>query len=441
MSERRETSRDRDSGRSRTRDDGEGRSRTRDEPDRGRDRGGRDDPPPRRSRDDDRGGRSSGRRFEYQERDKADVDKRMNQGGKDFDKYIDGDVKMFSVNDGDNAIRLLPPTWRPTRHYGLDIYVHYGVGPDRQTYLCLNKMQDAAMDFADRIEKDEPDLASALRANKGKCPICEERELILRDGDEKHAKELDAKKRVLVYMIDRDGKKEGLQAWAMPWTVDRDIVSVSVDKRTGAALPIDHPDEGFDIFFKKTGQKDRTEYTGVQVDRHASRLGDDAWLDEAMDRPLPEILVFFDYDHISNVFGGGGGAVRDEPRGRGRDRDDDRGGRGRDRDDPPARGRGRDDDDRGSRRRDPEPPPHTWESVHKLEGKALDDLIDEEQLDLDPQDFKSDEELADAICLKLDLEEARRGREPEPEGRRRSVPEDDDPRARLREMRERRSRD
>lgn len=391
--------------------DREGRSRGRDDDrddDRGRDRGrGRD-------RDDDRGGRSGGRgRYEYKARDAADVKHRSESGPNDFDKYLVDSIKVFKPQK-DNSIRILPPTWPGAKHYGYDLFVHYGVGADRQTYLCLNKMKGE------------------------KCPICEERQRLADDGDEDGAKELEPKKRVLVYMIDRDKEKEGLQAWPMPWTVDRDICAISVDRRTGGAVPIDHPEEGYDIMFEKKGEKARTEYLGIRLDRRESELGDMKWLDEAMDNPLPDQLVFYEYDHIAKAFGGGGkhrDSRRDDDRGddrgrdRGRDRDEDRGSRGRDR-----------DDDRGSRGRSKEPE-YTWESVHKLEGRALDDLISAERLKLDPGEFKSDEELADAICEELGLEEEQRGRGRDRDDDRggRDRDRDDDPREKLREMRNRRS--
>lgn len=442
----RDSGRDRDEGRGRGRDRDDDRGRDRDE---GRGRG--------RDRDDDRGSRG-GSRYQYEGRQASDVNRRAEGGAKDYDKYLSSDVKGWKPNDKDNTIRVIPPTWPKPKHYGYDIWVHYGIGPDRQAYLCLHKMEKEALAYADRIEKTDPELAKKIRDSAGDCPICRERQKAVDEGDEKYAKELEPKRRVLTYLIDRDNEREGLQAWAMPWTVDRDICAVSVEKRSGEVLPIDHPEEGYDIEFEKKGAKDRTEYVGIRIARRESSLGNSKWLDEAMDLPLPDTLVFYPSDHIKSAFGGG--SARDE-----RDRDDDRGGRDRGRDRDDDRGRGRDrDDDRGGRRRDE--PTHTWESIHKLEGPELDKLVDDEGLDLDPRNFKSDEDLAEAICLKLDLEEPRtrdegrgrgrdepegrsRGRDAEPEGRRREPEEgrrrdsreEPEGRARLDEMRRRRERD
>lgn len=388
------------------------RTRSRDDRDDPRSRRGRDDEDRggRRSRDDDdRGGRSSGGRrsgYQYEARSSDSMRKRATQGANEFDKFLSDKIKMFKPNDGDNTIRILPPTWEKPKHYGLDIYVHYGVGPDRQSYLCLHKMKGEA------------------------CPICEERQIALNEGDDAYAKQIEPKRRVLVYLIDRDHEKEGLQAWAMPWTVDRDLCTVSVDKKSGEVLPIDHPDEGFDVMFEKKGQKDRTEYIGMQIARRDSRLGDDAWLNAAMELPLPEALVYFEYDHIAKAFGGGGSH---REKGRGREDDDERPSRGQDRDDERPRGRNRDEDDRPSRRRRdedeaPAKPLLTWDQVHALEGEALDEIVEDHKLKLNPANFNSDEELADAICEELGIEKT--------SPRRRVV--EDEGRDRLAAMRERR---
>lgn len=373
-----------------------GRDRGRGDNDRGgRDRGGREESSRgsrSSSRDDDsrgssRGGRSerSGSSYEYQERDAAATKKRGSQGSNDFDKILIDGAKMWTPADGDNRIRILPPTWEGAKHFGLDLSVHYGVGPDRQSYLDLTKM------------KGEPD------------PITEEWERARRDGDEDYAKELSSRKRVLVYLIDRDHPKDGVQAWAMPQTIDRDIIKVSVDKSSGEVLSIDHPEEGYDVEFEKTGKGLNTKYLAVSIARRSTPLGDSAWLDYAVDNPLPTQLNYFDYDHIAKVFGGGGAAPK------GRDRDDDRDDdRGRD----SKRGSARDDDDAPrSKRNQPEddaPRNHgraapaasdepTWDSVHAMTGDELEDLVDQEKLDIDPKEAKDDEDLADWICEEMKL--------------------------------------
>jgi hypothetical protein len=432
----RDRDRERDDDRPRNRDRDEGRSRDRDDRD---SRGSRD-----RDRD-ERGGRGDPRAYEYRARSVEDAQERSEMGNQDYDKLLKPGTKIYKVRDGDNRIRVLPPTWPDAKHYGLDVWVHYSVGPDRQSYLCPRKH------------------------GKGECPICDERDSVRRDSaaDDKYVKDLEPKRRVLVYLIDRDEERAGEQTWFMPQSLDKDITKVSIDKDTRAVLPIDHPEDGYDIIFDKSGSKLNTKYSGVQISRRSSPLGKRAWLENAMDNPLPDQLKVFDGEHIAKVFGAGGiQRDRDDDRGgRDRDRDDDRrGGRDRDRDDDRPRGRGREDDDeryrgdfdrnsrgrdrdedrgRGrdreqSRERDDEP---TWKSVHKMTRTELEDLIELKRLPIKPRDAKDDDDLADWVCEELKLKEevvegggrSRRSMDDEPPARERD--RDDD---RLREMRRRR---
>ncbi len=374
--------------------------------------------------------------------------------GKEFDRFTKEHIKNWKPNDGVNIIRILPPTWPKAEHYGLDLYVHYGVGPDRQSYLDLSKMID------------KPD------------PISEEHAEALRDGDDKYAKELDSKRRCGVYLIDRNNEKEGVQFWAMPWTVDADINKLSVDRRTKEVLNIDDPEDGYDVEFEKTGKADRTKYEGTAIARRSSPLGDNRWLQYAQDNPIPDQLVYFDYDHIAKAFGGGGSQrgrddVREE-----RDRGDDdsrgssrRGGReGRDEDDSDRdRGEGRsgsrgrdserDSDDRGSSRgrgsssRDDDSdsdrdrkddrggrsrgrgnePEHSWESIHELTLEELESLCesDDNLQDVNPDKADGRTDLADWICEELKLKKT--------ESTRRRITSDDkedDTSSKLRRMRE-----
>jgi hypothetical protein len=387
----------------RDRDDRDPPRRSRDDDDRPARGSSRDEEPRRGSRsrdDDDRGSSRSGSRFEYKKRDDDTAKKRADMGGKDYDQYLKSDAKPYKPGEGNNTIRILPPTWAKPDHYGYDIWVHYSIGPDKQTYLCNHKM------------KGEP------------CPICEERAKAQRSGDEDYAKELEPKRRVLMYLIDRDKERDGVHVWAAPWTIDRDITQVSVDKASGEVLPIDSPEEGYDISYRKDGKDDRTKYSGVQVARRDSALGKDSWLDFAVDHPLPTILNYFDYEHIAKEFGGGGDYS---------DRND----RGRDRDDTPARGRGdREPPEREvrssrggdeGRRREPDLP--SWDDVHDMTAKELDALIEEHDLSGKAFDnADSDEELADAICEALDITKLRRWE---------AERERDDDRDRLRDMKRR----
>lgn len=479
MDRERSRGRDRDeersSYRSRDRDDRGSDDRSRDRDDRGsRDRRdlGRDDrgsdrgsdESRDRGRDDRDGGRPS---FSYSPRSREQIDKRASMRGKEFDRLVKDGIKVWKPADGLNTIRILPATWKNPEHYGFDLYVHYGVGPDRASYLDLYKM------------KEQPD------------PISEEHAEALRDGDDKYAKEIEPKRRCGVYLIDRDNEKEGVQFWAMPWTIDADLNKLAVDKRTGETLNIDDPEDGYDVEFEKTGKDRNTKYEAVKIARRSSPLGSRKWLDWAVDNPLPDQLVYFDYDHIAKAFGGGGshrgrdeereesgrrdsgrddrsrgrerddqdsarssGRDRERDDDRGRERDDDRDERRRvdDRDDSSsgARGRGRgdegssrnrDDDRGGSSRRNRDQPAHSWESIHDMTIEELESFCESEDALQDVNPGKADglEDLADWICEELKLKKA----PAESTTRRRIVDdsgEENEAAARLRRMREERNR-
>ena len=416
MTERnRNTSRDDDrGGRDRgSRDEGRGsreRDGGREEPTRGgRDRG---DSGRGRERGDSRGS-SSG--FSYQKRSAEDMNKRASMGSKDFDSYLRDDVKMFKPNDGANTIRILPPTWAGPKHYGQDLWVHYGVGPDSQTYLCNLKMKGDA------------------------CPICEERDRARKSGEsEEYIKDLEPVRRVLLYLVDREHEKDGVQAWASPWTIDRDIIKISVDRRTGDVLPIDDPEEGFDVEFDKTGKGVGTKYVGMAIARRESSLGDSKWLEFAVKNPLPEILEYYSYDHVEKAFGGGGAhKTRSDKDSRGDDRDS----RSRDRDPEPRDAAGHDNKQQDSRRSrdDPKEPEYDWEGIHSMSTQELDDLVAThgDLAGIDPNKADSDEQLADWICADLKIykpkaSSGRRevGREPD------NKVDEGDHRDKLRSMRE-----
>ncbi len=409
----------RDSGRDRDRDRGhdDDRSRDRDTPRRGgreeEPRGGRDRDDDRSSRssrdDDDRGGRG-GKSFTYEKRSREDFEDRQSQGGKDYDKFLKGNVKKYVPKDGLNRIRILPPTWKGAKHYALAIYLHYGVGPDRQSYLCLSKMKGEADPIQEEYARVRPTLDSE---NK---------------DDQETLRQLNDTKRALMYVVDRDNEKLGVQAWDCPWSLDSNIVKVSEDRSSGEVFNIDDPEHGYDVEFDRVGKGRNTRYEGVAIARRSSRLGKDEWLEHAVEHPLPDILNYFSYDHIAKAFGGGGSH---RPASRGGDRDDDRSSRGgRDRDDSDTdRGRDRDADrgssrDSGSRDRDDRSrdagdsrgrgssssrdddrgPKLTWESIHDMTRRELEDLVDQERLTkIDPRESPDAEDLANWVCEEMKI--------------------------------------
>jgi len=268
--------------------------------------------------------------FKYRRPSQENLEKRSERSGGDFESFIKNDFKTYKVRKGDNHIRILPPTWEDPEndYYGFDVFVHYGVGPEKASVICPYKTA------------------------KQPCPVCEERQKLERSGaSDEELREYRASQRVLVWLIDRKDEDLGPMIWAMPFGLSQDIVKCSKDKTTGSYFFIDDPDDGNDLFFDKEGEGKLTKYKGIQVSHRSSSVDVD-WLDFIADNPLPDLLVIRDYDEINALFTGGQSEQqKDERPRRSRDREDDDRGRERERDRESSRGRDRDD----SERREPEP--------------------------------------------------------------------------------------
>lgn len=231
------------------------------------------------------GGKSRGSSFKYHERDSDAVRKRAEQKGGKFDSILKSGFDSWRPADGENVIRILPPTWDEHDHYGYDIWVHSYVGPDKSTYLCPQKM-----------------------LNKP-CPICKAQREAHNAGEEEDAKQLQPTRRVAVWLLDRDADRPMPVLWTMSWSQDRDIAALCQNKRTGKVLLIDHPNHGYDILFSRTGKGLNTRYVGLAVDREeTAALEDEDELEKVLEyiqeNPIPDTLNFYDEAYLANVIEG-----------------------------------------------------------------------------------------------------------------------------------------
>lgn len=328
---------------------------------RGRSRGGRNE--------DDRGSRrrGGGGRFKYRERSTESAKNRA-EGRGEGGGYVISGINRWTPKKGDNLVRILPPTWPEAEHFGFDLYCHYQIGPENKTFLSLKKM------------KDEDD------------PIWQEYAEAQKEGDDDYADELRPRRRVAYWIIDRDDERKGPQLWLAPYTqIDRELAKQIVDSRSGEVLLIDHPEEGYDVEFEKSGEKERTRYEGVRVARHSSELGRDAdeWLQYIEDNPIPDCLVYATYDEMADAFHARGSSKRG---------DDDRPAR----DDRPGRG------DRSSRssKREEKEVVITMADLDEMGFDEMEDLIMEHRLDIDATEFDREDDLAEEIAKELGVGDA-----------------------------------
>jgi hypothetical protein len=222
--------------------------------------------------------------FKYKPLTADYMNQRKNQSGSDRTPYVQPHIKIFSPQAGDSEVRMLPAGWEGGQ-YGLDVFMHYGIGANRDSYICPKAM------------------------GKGKCPICEERAKAEKEGDEDYAASLKVSKRIGVFVIDRAKEGDGPKLWLMPFTLEREMAAQAVDKGTGEVIQFIDPEEGYDFNFEKKGKEKATKYVGAQFDRKPSALSDDEdtmkeWLEYVAENPIPDILVIHPASEIKKHFMG-----------------------------------------------------------------------------------------------------------------------------------------
>lgn len=229
--------------------------------------------------------KKAGSGFKYKAPSADAMKRRSEQTGGRFDSpFMDG-FDVFKAKGGENAIRILPPTWDEHEHYGLDVWLHRWIGADNSNYLCLQKM-------------------------KGKsCPICHAAKEAKDAGEVDEAKKLQPAHVVLCWILDRNEDDNNPILYPMSWTIDRDIAALCHNKKTGKILLVDHPDEGYDITFRRNGEGLKTRYSAFAIERDASPISEDeetqnSVLEFITENPLPSVLKYYDAKYLENVLAG-----------------------------------------------------------------------------------------------------------------------------------------
>jgi hypothetical protein len=217
-----------------------------------------------------------------------------------YPSIFNSDAKIFKAKEGNNLVRILPPTWdrdNPT-HYGYAVYSHNGVGPGNgSTYLCP-------------LDNETSPYNS--------CPVCDELNNLGRRATKEEYSKLKSKRAILYAIIDRNNKEEGIQIWRASSTTDSEIAAQAIDEFDKSLLRIEDPYEGYDIQFHRigTGFND-TEYKGFKIARRSSPLSDnekelDRWLEWIEDHSIPSLLNFTKPEDIEKAMHGRTPADEDE---------------------------------------------------------------------------------------------------------------------------------
>lgn len=334
--------------------------------------------------------------FKYKPRTQEQMQSRASQQGGAWDSPTIDAAKAYKPK-GECEIRIMPPTWDNPEHFGVDFWMHRNIGPDGGTFTCLAKMS----------------------GGKNPCPMCEARTEAEKAEEEELVAALRPIRRVATWVIDRKAEKEGPKLWLMPWTVDRDICAIAVDKKTGEIYQLDDPEEGYDVSFRVDGEKLQTKYVGLQVARRASPLSDDGdqsqeWLEFIAKHPVPECFVLREYDYIEGLLQGGVKTAdkkdEDEPKVKGKilaskkkqveEKDEEE-----DEDEKPKKKSKVKGEEEETESED-----LTWEEIHELDEDQLEAMVAEKELDEEAfADCNGLEELQDKLAELLEVEA------PEPE--------------------------
>ncbi len=150
----------------------------------------------------------------------------------------------YKSKDGDNFIAFLPQRNVPT--FFKLIYVHFGVGGTKNSYLCPKKMFDE------------------------KCPICKYLQKLKAAGEPDDVlSDFTPRKRYIFFVVDMEnkaGRAKGVQLFDAPSTVGEGVKAQAVNPKTKEAQDVSDIDENLIFYFIKTGSgKFNTKYKGFKL--------------------------------------------------------------------------------------------------------------------------------------------------------------------------------
>lgn len=327
--------------------------------------------------------------FEYKKRDDSKMIQRATRRVSGGDSWVSDEVRFFSPKEGDHEIRILPPTWEDADHFGIDVWLHYGIGPDRSSYLCPAKMKDES------------------------CPLCDERVKAQQAGEDEYADLFSPRPRVAFFVIDRKEEKAGPLLWAPSANTEKEIVNAARDRKTNSVVSLDDPSkDGYDLSFSIEGSGIKTKYKSIQVDRRSSPLSDDEdqaaeWLEYVKEHPLPEMLVFYDAEHLAEAASGTSSRQEDEEQEKEKPAKRSVAGKrsiGKKKEEEEE-----DEQDEEEDEQDEGDPGLTWETVHELDEGDIEEYAERLKI---PDDYFEDcdtlEQAQDKLAEFLDIEEPKK---------------------------------
>lgn len=155
-------------------------------------------------------------------------------------KKVDGDVEFFSPKEGRNRINIIPYTIKTKNHplvkkgefeigekdYVMDIFTHRGIGPSEATVLCLKETYGKP------------------------CPICEQANMLKKQGKEKEAGALKASRRVFYNVQDCKNPDKLLVFEASHFLFEKELIDEARDDEEGGFIDFADEESGKEIKFR-----------------------------------------------------------------------------------------------------------------------------------------------------------------------------------------------
>lgn len=187
--------------------------------------------------------------MEFKKVNLGKIKEKLERTGINRPYYIRPDVPLYKVKEGDNYIRILPPVGEMD-DFALDVWVHSFLGPERGSYLCVEKTNTL------------PQL------KRRRCVLCDFYRR-MQGRNEDLARSLAPRRRSLYWILDVSDKpqSEDPLVFDAPYRqVAEEILMRCIDRRTGEIIDISDVEEGREIIFRMSRQGRRfPEYRGIEL--------------------------------------------------------------------------------------------------------------------------------------------------------------------------------
>jgi len=243
-------------------------------------------------------------------------DEKSYQGGEfrplflsDFPEWRSPEGKKMP-KEGDNFVKILPPK-QDDIAFGMDLWAHWNVGDNNDTYICSKKMREVLITQLGRTAEELPE-----EIKDGKCPICEAQASMIKDlGGESYKGnrsiiDLFPTARKIFMIVDDandDSRELGVQIWSAPMTkVHKEqimpLCKIKKGKRAGEIVDISLPENEYTVCFTRKGMtREGTSYGGFSLEPSDLTVDETYDAIEKLPEKFEDILNFATYDEIAEA--------------------------------------------------------------------------------------------------------------------------------------------